>query len=58
MSFVPETSLSEDDRRWLAFAFAGSLMAALCTAACDLAKTEIGGWLQRRREAKKADGAS
>jgi hypothetical protein len=52
MSFAP-IGLSEDDKRWLAFSFAGALIAASCTAACDLAKTELTGWLARRREAKK-----
>ena len=54
---VENPAIDEEDRRWLAFAFAGALMAAACTAACDLAKTEIGGWLQRRRDAKKASQA-
>lgn len=54
MSFAP-MELSEDDKRWLAFSLAGALIAASCTAACDLAKTELAGWLARRREAKKAE---
>jgi hypothetical protein len=58
MSFAPEMSLSNDDKRWLAFAFAGALIGAVCTAACDLAKTETAAWLQRRREAKKAQDST
>lgn len=54
MSFAP-MRMDEDDKRWLAFSFAGALMTAACTAACDLAKTELAGWLARRRETKKAE---
>lgn len=58
MSFAQASALSPDDRRWLAFAFAGALIGAMCTAVCDLAKTETVAWLQRRRDAKKAEAAS
>lgn len=54
MSFAP-MGMDDDDKRWFAFTFAGALIAASCTAACDLAKTELAGWLARRREAKKAE---
>lgn len=49
--------LTPDERHWIKWAVIGAIITAGSTAAADLLKEEIKGWLQRRRDAGKEGGS-
>jgi len=50
--FAPE-KLTPDEKHIIKWAFIGAFITAGVAALCDLAKTEMAGWLARRRDAVK-----
>lgn len=54
---IPNQNLTPDEKHHLKWLFIGAFVASGVTAACEIAKTELQGFLQRRREEKKTEGA-
>ena len=52
---MTQSNLSPEERYALKWMLIGAFVTAGATALCDLGKTEIQGWLQRRREKNEAE---